>query len=65
MDAKDKQDLEKFHIFMQAFDEENDNRLTMNEFKKAVLTKRTDLREKVILREPEKQGNFGENDFNP
>ena len=35
----------------------------MNEFKDIILSRDPQLREEVIKREPEIEGNFGENDF--
>ena len=58
-----KVELEKYNIFLKAYDVSGDSRLTMNEFKKIVLTKNPELRDQVVQREPKIQGNFGVNDF--
>lgn len=58
-----KEELEKYEIFLNAYDDSGDRRLTMNEFKDIILSRDPQLREEVIKREPEIEGNFGENDF--
>ena len=63
LEPLERAELEKYNIFLQAYDVSGDSRLTINEFKKIVLTRQPELREQVIQREPEIQGNFGVNDF--
>lgn len=40
-----KVELEKYNIFLKAYDVSGDSRLTMTEFKKIVLTREPELRE--------------------